>query len=87
MGKENISQKETILTRMGNHEELTHLASFLISDAANFINGEIVTIDGGRNLNNQSDGFSQLASLSDQEWDLIRDSIKSNNKKDKSKRQ
>lgn len=33
--------------RFGEHEELTNLAAFLVSDAAPFINGECVTIDGG----------------------------------------
>ena len=33
--------------RFGEHDELTSLAAFLISDAAPFINGECVTIDGG----------------------------------------
>ncbi|MDP9348393.1 MAG: SDR family oxidoreductase [Gemmatimonadota bacterium] len=33
--------------RFGQHEELANLAAFLVSDAAPFINGECVTIDGG----------------------------------------
>jgi NAD(P)-dependent dehydrogenase (short-subunit alcohol dehydrogenase family) len=33
--------------RFGDHEELTNLAAFLISDGAPFINGECVVIDGG----------------------------------------
>jgi NAD(P)-dependent dehydrogenase (short-subunit alcohol dehydrogenase family) len=33
--------------RFGNHIELTNLAAFLVSDAAPFITGECVTIDGG----------------------------------------
>lgn len=33
--------------RFGEHHELANLAAFLISDAAPFINGECVTIDGG----------------------------------------
>jgi len=33
--------------RFGRHEELAELAAFLVSDAAGFINGECVTIDGG----------------------------------------
>lgn len=33
--------------RFGQHDELTNLASFLISDGAPYINGEVVTIDGG----------------------------------------
>lgn len=33
--------------RFGEHHELADLAAFLLSDAAPFINGECVTIDGG----------------------------------------
>lgn len=33
--------------RFGEHQELTNLAAFLVSDAAPFITGECVTIDGG----------------------------------------
>jgi NAD(P)-dependent dehydrogenase (short-subunit alcohol dehydrogenase family) len=33
--------------RFGEHPELANLAAFLVSDAAPFINGECVTIDGG----------------------------------------
>ncbi|MDB4949580.1 MAG: Dehydrogenase short-chain alcohol dehydrogenase like protein [Gemmatimonadetes bacterium] len=35
------------LNRFGKHDELTSLAVFLVSDAAPYINGEVVTIDGG----------------------------------------
>ncbi len=35
------------MNRFGEHDELTNLAAFLVSDAAPFINGECVTIDGG----------------------------------------
>jgi NAD(P)-dependent dehydrogenase (short-subunit alcohol dehydrogenase family) len=33
--------------RFGEHEELANLAAFLVSDGAPYINGEVVTIDGG----------------------------------------
>jgi NAD(P)-dependent dehydrogenase (short-subunit alcohol dehydrogenase family) len=33
--------------RFGEHHELTNLAAFLVSDAAPFLTGECVTIDGG----------------------------------------
>jgi NAD(P)-dependent dehydrogenase (short-subunit alcohol dehydrogenase family) len=33
--------------RFGEHRELANLAAFLVSDAAPFINGECITIDGG----------------------------------------
>ena len=35
------------LKRVGEHIELANLASYLISDQAAYINGEVVTIDGG----------------------------------------
>ncbi|MFW6079965.1 MAG: SDR family oxidoreductase, partial [Gemmatimonadota bacterium] len=35
------------LGRFGEHGELVRLAVFLLSDAAPFVNGECVTIDGG----------------------------------------
>src|SRR5690606_31746806 len=42
------SARERIpLGRFGEHSELTNLAAFLLSDAAPFITGECVTIDGG----------------------------------------
>ena len=33
--------------RFGRHEELANLATFLVSDGAAYINGEVVVIDGG----------------------------------------
>lgn len=33
--------------RFGDHDEFANLAAFLVSDAAPYINGECVTIDGG----------------------------------------
>jgi NAD(P)-dependent dehydrogenase (short-subunit alcohol dehydrogenase family) len=33
--------------RFGEHEELANLAVFLVADGARFVNGEVVTIDGG----------------------------------------
>lgn len=35
------------LRRFGDHEELARLALFMVSDAATYLNGECVTIDGG----------------------------------------
>lgn len=43
-----VDPKEHIpLGRVGNHIELQNLAAFLVSDMAPYINGEVVTIDGG----------------------------------------
>ncbi len=35
------------LKRVGEHQELANLAAFLISDFSGYINGEVITIDGG----------------------------------------
>ncbi len=47
------------LKRVGDHQELANLAAFLISDFAGYINGEVITIDGGEWLQ----GAGQLNGL------------------------
>jgi len=39
--------KKIPLGRVGKHEELGNLASYVISDYASFLNGEVITLDGG----------------------------------------
>lgn len=41
------------LKRFGKAEEIANLANFLLSPEAEYINGECITMDGGRWLNNQ----------------------------------
>ncbi|MFN8390817.1 MAG: SDR family oxidoreductase [Bdellovibrionota bacterium] len=48
---EDAFKKRVPLGRFGEHEELTHLATFLVSDMASFITGESITVDGGEHLN------------------------------------
>lgn len=50
------------LGRFGEHDELTNLAAFLISDAAPFLTGECVTIDGGEWLGSGGE-FNHLTRL------------------------
>jgi NAD(P)-dependent dehydrogenase (short-subunit alcohol dehydrogenase family) len=47
------------LGRFGEHHELANLAAFLVSDAAPFITGEVVTIDGGEWLRSGGE-FNQI---------------------------
>lgn len=47
LGIEKAMQKRIPLGRFGEHRELADLAAYLISDFSGFINGEVVTIDGG----------------------------------------
>ncbi|WP_346296179.1 SDR family oxidoreductase [Rhodopseudomonas sp. P1] len=54
------------LGRVGRHDELANLASFLISDQAAYITGEMVVQDGGTHL--RSSGAEDLLQWSDQQW-------------------
>ena len=57
--------------RTGEHGELANLAAYLVSDQAGYINGDCITIDGGRWL--QGAGmFSLLSGLSEAEWQEMR---------------
>jgi NAD(P)-dependent dehydrogenase (short-subunit alcohol dehydrogenase family) len=58
------------LGRAGDHGELANLASFLISDAAGYINGEMVVQDGGAHL--RSSGAEDLLKWTDTEWEKQR---------------
>src|SRR5665213_823833 len=58
------------LGRVGEHSELADLASFLISDAAGYINGEMVVQDGGAHL--RSSGAEDLLQWSDAQWERQR---------------
>ncbi|MDB5057988.1 MAG: 2 4-dienoyl-CoA reductase, partial [Chloroflexi bacterium] len=56
--------------RVGQHAELANLASYLISDGAGYVNGEVVTIDGGEWLEGAGE-FSHLRSLTPEQWDAM----------------
>jgi len=58
------------LGRVGEHRELADLASFLISDAAGYINGEMVVQDGGAHL--RSSGAEDLLQWSEAQWEKAR---------------
>jgi len=59
------------LGRVGEHQELADLASFLISDRSGFINGDVVTIDGGDWVKGAGQ-FNFLEKLSDADWEALR---------------
>ena len=58
------------LGRVGEHAELANLASFLISDQAGYINGEMVVQDGGSHL--RSSGAEDLLQWTDAQWEKQR---------------
>lgn len=59
------------LGRPGLHEELANLAAFLLADGAGYINGEVVTIDGGEWLQGAGQ-FNFLRELTDADWQAMK---------------
>jgi NAD(P)-dependent dehydrogenase (short-subunit alcohol dehydrogenase family) len=68
--KQLAAQARIPLGRVGQHAELAELAAFLVSDAASYLTGEMVTIDGGAHLH--SSGAEDLLAWSDQDWKDLR---------------
>lgn len=62
--------KRVPLGRMGSHRELVDLACYLVSDHSGFVNGEVVTIDGGEWLKGAGQ-FSMLEAVEPGQWDMI----------------
>jgi NAD(P)-dependent dehydrogenase (short-subunit alcohol dehydrogenase family) len=67
------------LKRVGEHQELANLAAFLISDFAGYINGEVITIDGGEWLQGAGQ-FNGMEAISPDMWDIIEQTIRQKNK-------
>ena len=59
------------LGRVGEHRELADLAAFLLCDGAAYINGEVVTIDGGQWLQGAGQ-FNFLKRLTDADWAALK---------------
>lgn len=58
------------LGRNGDPAELANLASFLVSDHASYMNGEMVVIDGGAHL--RTSGAEDLLGWSPEQWEALR---------------
>lgn len=58
------------LKRVGDHQELANLAAYLMSDFSSYVNGEVITIDGGEWLRNGGE-FSHLEMIPDQMWEQL----------------
>jgi NAD(P)-dependent dehydrogenase (short-subunit alcohol dehydrogenase family) len=62
--------KKVPLKRTGEHQELANLAAYLVSDFSSFVNGEVITIDGGEWLKG-SGQFNMLEAVPSEMWDEI----------------
>lgn len=60
------------MKRAGRHDELANLAAFLMSDAVGYINGEVVTIDGGEWLQGAGQFNFVGEHMSDADWQALR---------------
>ncbi len=58
------------LGRVGEHRELADLATFLLSPFSAYINGEVITIDGGEWLKGAGQ-FNMLEAMEPGMWDAI----------------
>jgi NAD(P)-dependent dehydrogenase (short-subunit alcohol dehydrogenase family) len=63
------------LKRVGEHQELANLAAFLVSDFSAYINGDVITIDGGEWLQGAGQ-FSGMEMITAQMWDSIEQSTR-----------
>jgi NAD(P)-dependent dehydrogenase (short-subunit alcohol dehydrogenase family) len=62
--------KQVPLRRAGEHQELCNLAGYLISDYSAYVNGEVVTIDGGEWLQGAGE-FNLFDDVTSDEWDIV----------------
>ncbi len=80
--KDKFDMKKKIpLRRVGEHQELANLAAYLMSDFSAYINGEVVTIDGGEWLQGAGE-FNMLEAVPQEMWDMLESMIRA--KKNKS---
>jgi NAD(P)-dependent dehydrogenase (short-subunit alcohol dehydrogenase family) len=71
--------------RVGRPSELANMAAFLMSEEVEYINGEVIAIDGAMGIMGNGT-FSHMMSYSEQDWVRIREQIQSTNAADKAKR-
>jgi len=73
------------LGRVGEMSELQNLATFLMADGCEYLTGQTIAIDGAQYLTGGGT-FSNLSKLSDDDWEQMRNMIRSANNKDKADR-
>lgn len=56
--------------RFGEHHELANLAAYLMSDYSAYVNGEVITIDGGEWLKGAGE-FNLLENIPQELWDQL----------------
>jgi len=76
-GKEISNMLEKVpCGRLGEREELANLASYMCSDYASWLSGEIINFDGG-NIRQLAGMFDKIREVPESEWDRIEAKIRS----------
>lgn len=75
IGKKFDPVKKVPLGRVGEHQELANLAAYLVSDFSSFVNGEVITIDGGEWLKGAGQ-FNLLDEIPSEMWNEIEKTIR-----------
>jgi NAD(P)-dependent dehydrogenase (short-subunit alcohol dehydrogenase family) len=66
------AKKRIPLARFGTTEEFANLAAFLVSDGSAYINGEVVTMDGGEWLQGAGEFTALGRDLTNEEWEMMK---------------
>jgi NAD(P)-dependent dehydrogenase (short-subunit alcohol dehydrogenase family) len=69
---EELAKKRIPSGRFGTVEEFANLAVFLVSDGSAYINGEVVTMDGGEWLQGAGEFTALGRMLNEQEWQSMK---------------
>ncbi|MEW7279152.1 SDR family oxidoreductase [Aquimarina sp. 2201CG1-2-11] len=79
--KEKFDMKKQVpLARVGDHQELANLAAYLVSDFSAYVNGEVVTLDGGEWLKGAGQ-FNLLEQVPEEMWDMLEAMIRAKKSK------
>jgi len=67
---EALFESRVPLGRVGDHLELANLASYMISDEAGYMTGDLIYLDGGESAFNAGE-FNLLDAVTSEQWDAL----------------
>jgi len=70
--------------RLGDPDELSNLACYLLSDYSSFLTGETIVLDGGE-IGFGAGSFNDLVRVSKDQWDVMEKMIRESNARQKAK--
>ncbi|MBZ6377047.1 MULTISPECIES: SDR family oxidoreductase [Pacificimonas] len=85
LGSGDMGARGNPMGRWGEHRELQNLACYLMAPGSEYVNGEVIAIDGGQWLAGGGN-FSAMSQLTSEDWDLVNESIRKTNEADRAKR-